>query len=156
MRSWAPLFIFFFCVSFLVSSRSSAQPQVIAVRENQELPFASWGDLDVGYTLSPGELRQWENLFPFIRSLIRTPLIQEITSYKIEETVAAAQDLPAPVSLTVYGANRDWVIYAATLRSLPAPVAVARQLKVYLIGLNRDHQLLPNQIIFTIAGERLE
>ena len=154
MRSWIQIFLLSACTLFAHSSW--AQPQLIPVRENQTLPFEQLGSLDLDYSLSSAELQQWEKLFPFVRSLISERLIREISTTKTEESVLASGQLPARVSLSVVGANANWVVYGATLRELPAPPAVERRLKVYLIGLNSDHQLLPNQIIVTVEGDRLE
>jgi hypothetical protein len=141
----------------LVSLPVFSQAMLQTIPENHPLPWPEVGPFTPGpYTVTDEEQESWERLYPFVAGLVNDDLIVSLSLSSIEATKEFHFFPGEPGVLSVLGFTQDHVIYEATLAELPAPPAVVRELKTFILSPNADHQLLPNRIVITIRGQRFE
>jgi hypothetical protein len=134
-----------------------SQAMLQTVPENGGLPWPDVGEFTPApYQVTADEQASWERLYPFVAGLVSDDLIVSLSRYAIEETKGYHFEPGEAGALSVLGFNARHVVYEATLAELPAPPAVVRKLKAFILSPNADHQLLPNRIVITIRGERFE
>jgi hypothetical protein len=134
-----------------------SQAMLQTVPENDGLPWPDVGEFTPApYQVTADEQASWERLYPFVAGLVTDDLIVSLSRYSIEET-KKFHFVPGEAGiLDVLGFNQNHVVYEATLAELPAPPAVVRKLKAFILSPNANHQLLPNRIVITIRGARFE
>ena len=137
---------------------ASAEPRVSFVPEMDALPLEEYGALRDDYQVSAEESAGWSQIFPFVsRDLVSDQKVKDLSRWARGEMKTYHFKPGAVPELVAYGFNQNVVVYAATLDRLPsAHPSVVRLLKIYVVGLNENHQFLPNHLIMTIRGERLE
>lgn len=143
---------------YSLTTRSFAQPQVSYIGENAPLPFGQGENWGTPYAITEREEARWVEIFPFVSSLLDLKKINALSpTFKELMQKKNYSWQPKLVPLRVWAVSADAVIYEATLDELPAPPAVERDLKVYILGLRVPEQLLlPNHFAFTIKGARFE
>jgi hypothetical protein len=144
-------------ILLLGSLPALSQAMLQTVPENHGLPWPDVGDFTPGpYTVTDEEQESWERLYPFVAGLVSDDLIVSLSLSAIEATKEFHFVPGEPGRIGVLGFTQHHVVYEATLAELPAPPAVVRELKAFILSPNANHQLLPNRIVITIRGQRFE
>ncbi len=156
MRNLSLRVISLFCALLCGSSIAFSQAAIDRVPEGYGLNWGLGVFSEGTYIVSPSEQESWEKLYPFVVAQVSNELIVSLSRYSVEATQKFNFVPGKPGRLGVLGFGPDFVIFEATLADLPAAPAVVRQLKVFILSPNQDHQFLPNRIAYTIRGERME